>query len=388
MKISNLFNISLFNIKNNKMRSILTMLGLVVGISSVIVLVGIASGASSDVNNQVAGLGTNILTLKISDSDYSFKYEDLDSLLDINNVDSYSPYKSVSSSVSRNNTTSSNTSIIASDQNYLDVTGYKLSSGRKISIIDIENKSKVCIIGSDTAETFFSLADPLGETIKIDGDKYTVIGVLEESGGTIGSNIDSAVIIPLTTANYLGVDTSINNIYIKVNDESIIDYTISNIENFVRQTLQISTDYFSVTSQSSILDAMEEINDTFVILLGGIASISLIVGGIGVMNVMLVSVSERTKEIGIRKSLGAKRIDILLQFLIEALILCLLGGLFGIIFGLIIGYASTIFDFTFTYSNNVILLSVTVSLLIGLFFGIFPAYKASSLNPIDALRSE
>ncbi len=388
MKISNLFNISLFNIKNNKMRSILTMLGLVVGISSVIVLVGIASGASSDVNNQVAGLGTNILTLKISDSDYSFKYEDLDSLLYINNVDSYSPYKSVSSSVSRNNTTSSNTSIIASDQNYLDVTGYKLSSGRKISIIDIENKSKVCIIGSDTAETFFSLADPLGETIKIDGDKYTVIGVLEESGGTIGSNIDSAVIIPLTTANYLGVDTSINNIYIKVNDESIIDYTISNIENFVRQTLQISTDYFSVTSQSSILDAMEEINDTFVILLGGIASISLIVGGIGVMNVMLVSVSERTKEIGIRKSLGAKRIDILLQFLIEALILCLLGGLFGIIFGLIIGYASTIFDFTFTYSNNVILLSVTVSLLIGLFFGIFPAYKASSLNPIDALRSE
>lgn len=389
MKINNLFKIAFKNIKSNKMRSILTMLGLVVGIASVIALVGIGQGASSDVTSEVSSLGTNIVTLKINDSDYSFNYEDISDFLTVDNVVSISPLKNVSATISRNTTSSSNTSIIASDQYYLDIMNYTLDMGRNISIIDIENNNKVCIIGSETAETYFNMSNPINETIKIDGDNYTVIGVLKENGSSsFGTDIDSSVIVPFSTLMYLGSDKSINNLYIEIEDEDKSDMTINILENYVRSKLQISTDYFTVSSQSSMIEAMSNINNTLSLLLGGIASISLIVGGIGVMNVMLVSVSERTKEIGIRKSLGAKRKDILLQFLIESLILCLLGGIIGIIVGMIAGEVASLIEYSFTSSGFIILLSASISLLIGLIFGIFPAYKASLLNPIDALRSE
>jgi putative ABC transport system permease protein len=204
----------------------------------------------------------------------------------------------------------------------------------------------------------------------------------------MGSNIDDMIIIPFTTAKYLGSDTSISSLYIKVEDDNKIDTTISLIENYIENTLGITTDYFSVSSQDSMLSTMDDINNTMSLLLGGIASISLIVGGIGVMNVMLVSVTERTREIGIRKALGAKRIDILLQFLIEALVLCILGGIIGIIFGLAIGNLIGKMGYTFTPSLGIIILAFLSSALIGTIFGIFPANKASKLNPIEALHTD
>lgn len=388
MRCKNILKISFSSIKSNKLRSILTMLGLVVGIASVIVLVGIGRGATTNVTSEVASLGTNILTVSINDGDYSFNYNELDNFLELYNVSSISPYKRISSTVSRGTTTSSNATIIATNNNYLDITNVELNEGRDISIIDIENKSKVCIIGKELAETLFSMVDPLMETIKIDGDNYTVIGVLKESGTSNGTDIDNLVMIPLSTSTYLGEDKTISNLYVKIEDDNYSEQTINIIENHIRETLQISTDYFSVSSQSSVLDAMESIENTMSLLLGGIASISLVVGGIGVMNVMLVSVSERTKEIGIRKSLGAKRKDILLQFLSEALMLSLIGGISGILSGLLIGNGASLIGYTFICSNEIIILSFSVSALIGVVFGIFPAYKASLLNPIDALRSE
>lgn len=189
----------------------------------------------------------------------------------------------------------------------MDVTNLTISSGRLLSQIDLENNSKICLLGNDIAETLFSLSNPVGQSIKIDGDNYTVVGVLTKVGSSMGSNIDDMIIIPFTTAKYLGVDTSINSLYIKVSDESKIDSTETLIENFIQSTLGITTDYFSVTSQDSMLNTMDSINNTLSLLLGGIASISLIVGGIGVMNVMLVSVTERTKEIGIRKAIRSKK---------------------------------------------------------------------------------
>lgn len=370
------------NIKSNKLRSILTMLGLIVGVSSVIILVGIVKGSTTSVLDEVSSLGSNILRVNIT-SDYNIKLDDLNKLEKENNIESISAYKNINATISKNSITSSKTSLIAVDNNYLDISSLSLKKGRNISIIDIENKNKVCILGSNAAETYFSLSNPINETIKINNEEFTVVGILEESDTT-----DDTIILPITTIKYLNVDTSINNVLIKVEDTSNIDKTINEVENSIRSNYQISTDYFTVTSSTSILDSMSNITDTLSLLLGGIASISLIVGGIGVMNVMLVSVTERTKEIGIRKSLGAKKKDILYQFLIESLILCIIGGAIGILLGVSIGYILTLFGISYTLSLDVIILSVSVSLLIGLIFGIFPAYKASSLNPIDALRSE
>lgn len=387
-KLINILKVSLKNIKNNKLRSSLTMLGLIIGIASVIILVGIGSGASTNVQSQVQSLGTDILTAKISSSDTSLAYEQLDSLLKIDNVKAVAPYKTISATVSRGTTSSNKSSIIATNSSYLDVTNLTISKGRIISLIDIENKSKVCMIGIDLASTLFSLTDPIGQTIKIEGDKYTVIGVLTEQGTSMGTDIDNILIIPLSTASYLGTDTSINHLYIKVEDEEKIDTTTTKIENYIKQTLQISSDYYSVSSQDSMLSTMEDVNNTLSLLLGGIASISLIVGGIGVMNVMLVSVTERTKEIGIRKSLGAKKRDILFQFLTEALVLSLMGGLIGVLLGIGIGNFAESFGYIFNSSQSIIILSFSSSAMIGLIFGIFPAYRAAKLNPIDALKTE
>lgn len=204
----------------------------------------------------------------------------------------------------------------------------------------------------------------------------------------MGNNIDNMIFIPITTAQYFDEDTSINNVYIKVKDEEKIDITTTLIGNYIREKLLISSDYYSVSSQSSMLDAMDSINSTLTLLLGGIASISLVVGGIGVMNVMLVSVTERTKEIGIRKSLGARKQDILMQFLIEALVLSILGGMIGVVLGLGVGNIAEKFSFTFTASPSIIFISFFSSALIGIVFGIFPAYRAACLKPIDALRTE
>lgn len=387
-KFKNILNNSIKNIINNKLRSLLTMLGLVIGIASVIVLVGIGDGTSNKISSQVKSLGTDVLTLNIKSNDTSLDYNEVDELLRIDNIDSVAPNKTLSSTISRGDTVSQKASIIATTPSYLDTLGLTISSGRLLSTIDLENYSKVCLIGNDLSQELFGLSNPIGQSIKIDGDNYTVIGVLTTMGSSLGNNIDETIIVPFTTSKYLGVDTSINNLYIKVSDDNKIDTTTSKIENYIENKLDITTDYFSVSSQDSMLNTMDNINNTMSLLLGGIASISLVVGGIGVMNVMLVSVTERTKEIGIRKALGAKRIDILFQFLVEALVLCILGGIIGIIFGISVGELLAKMGYNFNLSITIIVISFISSGLIGTIFGIFPANKASKLNPIQALHAE
>lgn len=391
-KTISIFKEALKNIISNKLRSCLTMLGLIIGIMSVILLVGIGTGATTNVTSAVKSLGTGTLTVSIdSESDATLEYEQIDELKELNDIDSVAPYKNVSGTVSKDTTTSRGASILATTSEYISVMNLKLESGRLLSNIDLENDSKVCLIGNDLTDTLFEgskIKDIVGQTINIEGDKYTVIGVLTKTGSTMGNNIDSNIIIPFTTAKYLGSDTSINSLYIKVQNEDKIDFTTSQIESYLERTLSITSDYYSVNSQDSMLDTMSDITSTLSLLLGGIASISLIVGGIGVMNVMLVSVTERTKEIGIRKSLGAKRKDILVQFLVESLILCILGGTLGVILGVGIGIILQTFGFNFNTSSGIVIVSFVASSLIGLVFGIFPAYKASKLNPIEALRTD
>ena len=387
-KFWNILKGSFKNILNNKLRSLLTILGLVIGIASVIVLVGIGNGTSNQVNSQVQSLGTNVLTLSIQSSDTSLEYSQLDNLLNIANIESVAPYKSVNSTVTRQGTTSQRASIIATTPDYMNITNLTISRGRLLLQIDIENSSKICLLGNDIAETLFSLSNPVGQSIRINGDNYTVVGVLTAVGSSMGNNVDDMILIPFTTARYLGSDTSINSLYIKITDENMVDNATASIEKYIENTLRITTDYFSVSSQDSMLETMDDINNTLSLLLGGIASISLFVAGIGVMNVMLVSVTERTKEIGIRKALGAKRSDILIQFLIEALVLCLFGGMIGILFGIMVGTVLGKMGYSFNPSINIIILSFVSSAVIGIIFGIFPANKASKLNPIDALHTD
>lgn len=388
MKFYSILKSALKSIMNNKLRSSLTMLGLVIGIASVIILVGIGDGANQNVTNEVKSLGTDIITVSVNSSDTSFEYDNLNELKEVGNISTIAPYKTLNETITKNTTSTSNSTIMAVDNNYLSVTNTNIQEGRTISVIDIDNKSKVCILGSEIATTLFNLSDPIGQTIKIDGDNYTVIGLLETKGSSMGTNIDEMVLIPITSATHLGEDTSIQNLYVKVENEENLNFTINNIKNYIRQTLELSSDYYSVSSQDSVVDTMENVTSTLSLLLGGIASISLIVGGIGVMNVMLVSVTERTKEIGIRKSLGAKKSDILLQFLVESLALSIIGGIIGVILGIVGGNIAESFDLTFNPNNKIIVIAFSSSALIGLIFGIFPAYRASSLNPIDALRTE
>lgn len=387
-KFLNILKVSIKNINGNKLRTILTMLGLIIGIASVIILVGIGSGTSSQVTSQVQSLGADVLTLNISSTDTSLDYDQIDEIKNLQNIESAAPYKTVSSTVTRGDNSSGRASIIATTNEYMDVMNLTISDGRLLSTIDIDNNSKVCLLGSDIAETLFEDDTVVGNKIKIDGDNYTVIGVLTATGSSMGNDVDEMVIIPFTTAKYLGADTTVNSMYIKAENENQIENATTSIENYISTTLGLTTDDFSVSSQDSMLSTMDEVNNSLSVMLGGIASISLIVAGIGVMNVMLVSVTERTKEIGIRKALGAKRSDILVQFLIEALLLCVIGGIIGIILGIGAGNLLGQMGYNFTAETWIILIAFFSSVIIGLVFGIFPAYKASKLNPIDALHTE
>jgi ABC-type transport system, involved in lipoprotein release, permease component len=381
------FGLAIKNIRTNKMRSTLTMLGLIIGIASVIVLVGIGTGSSSQVTSQVSSLGTDILTVSIN-SDKSLKLDDVPDIGKLSGVESVAPYTSVSASVSKGGTSASMVSVIGANENYMDIRNYDLSSGRNLSFVDVDNKSKVCVVGSEVTADLFNGGNAMGQTIKIGGDNYTVIGVLAEQGTSMGTNADNMVLIPITTAKYLSGSSDITSLYIKANSEDVVDFTQMATENYLKSTLDASSDDISVSTQESMLETMSSIQNTLTLLLMGIASISLVVGGIGVMNVMLVSVTERTKEIGIRISLGAKRGDILIQFLIEALVLSLLGGVIGILAGIGIGNAAGLLGLTFAFSINIVAISFGFAVVVGLIFGIFPAYRASHLNPIDALRQD
>ena len=390
-KFISIFKDAIKNIISNKLRSSLTALGLIIGITSVILLVGIGEGATSNVSSNVKSLGTGTLTVSITSEDSSLDYSQVEDIQGLSNVESVAPYKTISATVSKGTTTSNRARVLATTPDYLTVMNLGINAGRKISDIDIDNSSKVCLLGSSLASSLFENSknkDIVGKTINLNGDRYTVVGVLAKVGSTMGTNVDNMLIIPFTTAKYLKGDTTVSTLYVKVENENLIDRTTSVISSYLERTLNITSDDYTVSSQDSMRETAQTIKNTLSLLLGGIAGISLIVGGIGVMNVMLVSVTERTKEIGIRKALGAKRKDILVQFLIEALILCMLGGIIGVALGIIIGLILQTFGFNFEISSVIIAISFASSLFIGIVFGIFPAYKASKLNPIDALRSE
>ncbi len=409
------FTTALSSISANKLRASLTLLGIVIGVAAVISLMAIGRGAQASITSRIESLGTNLVFVRPGASfagGFSFgfgsattlTFEDAYALLDpvrAPDVRAVAPEMNTSAQIvaGRENTF---TQVIGVTPEYESVRNAPIGSGQFISAGHLTNRSEVAVLGPTTAETLFALRDPIGQTIRIDGRQFTVIGVLESLGGTFTGNQDDRVLVPLTTAYYrlsgqrtAQGDITVQSINVQVDEASEIDEATRQIATILRLRHRITEeDDFVISSQEETIETLEDTTNTFVLFLGAIASISLVVGGIGIMNIMLVSVTERTREIGIRKAEGAKRRDILFQFVTEATMLSLGGGLLGVAIGILTSNflnRTNLFGndgFQTVVSGDVAALALAVSAAIGLFFGIYPAIRAARLNPIDALRYE
>lgn len=388
MRVWQSIKMALRSIKGNKLRSALTMLGMIIGVSSVIVLVSIAQGSAQNVTSQITQLGTNLLTINTFGTDLSLTEEKISKLGELDGIKAISPVVSGRVNVKKDRTTSQVT-LTGTNAAYSTVRDTKVKQGRFITDIDNEYRQKIAVIGSDTATTFFGTENPVGQYIQIEGTSYKIVGVLASKGSSMGQSGDNVIIVPLSTGQRLVKSTTINQVYLQGKSEDHMDFVMNEVKLTMASLYPNKSDSYSVTNQQDIMDTMSSVSDTMTMMLGGIASISLLVGGIGIMNIMLVSVSERTKEIGIRKAIGAKRRDVLLQFLIEAVVLSGVGGLIGILTGVSLGkILSSTMDLAVSFSSTVMFGAFLFSLVVGVVFGVFPANKASKLNPIQALRYE
>lgn len=365
------------------------MLGIIIGVASVITLVGVGQGSSQSVTSEIGSLGTNQVTLTVTDTDsVQIEEEHLEQLKKGNAISEVAPVVS-GRAFAKYGENSSQVSITGTTASYLDIRGLSLSQGRFLSDMDDELRQKVVVLGSDTAETLFPRTNPLGENVKINGVSYKVIGVLESIGSSLGNSGDRVIIAPLSTTQRLIQNTTISSVYFTSSSDDMVNIAKFQIQRTMATLFPSLSDSYSVSTQEDLMETMSSVSDTMTLMLGGIASISLLVGGIGVMNIMLVSVTERTKEIGIRKAIGARRKSILLQFLIEAVVLSMIGGLIGILLGVGISELLKLFsNISVANSPSVMLLAFLFSCAIGIIFGVIPANKASKLDPIHALRQE
>lgn len=387
---------ALRSIGANKMRAALTMLGIIIGVMALVVLVSLVDSATSSITSEVSSLGSSLLTVNVTDDKgVPVKLEDLQRWVDEEpSIAAVAPY-ATATATGKYGTESASFNVYGVTPDEYKIQTMQLTMGRFIAGSDVSSNSRVCVIPEGTAEDLIGFKDCLGREISLNGIKYTVVGVLEdeeESLATILSGGMKTAYIPYTSLVRLSTDvgSAISTFYIGAES----GYTLAQAEEVMKSILMErfneDEDAFTISSQNMIEEAMGRISNFLNILLGGIAAISLIVGGIGIMNIMLVTVTERTREIGIRKAIGASRQTILVQFLIEAVVLCMLGCALGIFVSWgILQIVSTITasaSISFHLQGKVVVLSVLFCFLIGVIFGLYPANKAAKMKPIDALR--
>ncbi len=389
----------------NKLRSLLTMLGIIIGVGAVIAMISVGMGVRKNVTDSIASLGSNMLVImpgsanrggvrSAAGSTITLKYDDAEAIRKrVRNIDYVSPTVSGSYQIVYGNQ-NWNSSVTGVTPDYMSIQSLKVQSGSFITESDMSKRNRVAVIGTTVASNLFGTENPVGKNIRVNNAPYKIIGVLASKGqSSMGRDQDDVVIIPLTTAQerMLGI-TYVQSINVQVASQDKMDQAQSEIETLLRQRHRITGDKeddFTVRNLTSLMETMSQTTGMITLLLGSIAGISLIVGGIGIMNIMMVSVTERTREIGIRKALGATFRNIMMQFLIESVVISVIGGMIGIILGCAASMAiSVVGDFSTVITIAPILISFFFSVGIGLFFGIYPARKAAKLDPIEALRYE
>lgn len=405
---------ALSSVGANKLRSGLTLLGIVIGVAAVISLMAIGRGAQQAITANIAALGTNLLFVRPGSTNQggvsggqgsasTLTLDDAYALLDplyAPSVAAVAPELRASGQVvagSKN----TRTQVVGVTPEYQFVRNVPVASGQFVTWGQVDNRSEVAVLGSRVSETLFGFQDPVGQTVRISGRQFKIIGVLKSMGGGAQGLFDDQVLVPITTVYYRLASqrttqggVTVQTVNVQVRSSDAMDSAVQQIATVLRLRHRItSTDDFTVTSQEATIETLQATTNTFVVFLGAIASISLLVGGIGIMNIMLVSVTERTREIGIRKAMGAKRRDILLQFVSEATLLSLGGGGIGVLLGLVLsrllnGRSLGGQTFHTAFSGDIAVLALVVSAAIGLFFGIYPAFRAARLHPIEALRYE
>ena len=387
----------------NKLRSLLTMLGVIIGVGAIITTTSIGEGAKADITERIQTLGANILAVRpgqsmfrgrgSADARRTLTVEDMEALQDRGQTFGYvTPEVSSRAQVKfRNKNT--NTTIVGTSPAYLVTANFTVEKGRFFTELEIRQRDRVCVLGKTVVDTLFETVEPVGQIVKIKNVGFHVVGVMKEKGASGWRNPDDQVFIPYSTAmkRVFGNDY-LSSISVQANNDKLIEAAETELTELIRKQHEIPVNKepdFHIRNQAEFMETLEESSQTFTNMILGIAVVSLVVGGIGIMNIMLVSVTERTKEIGLRKAVGAQRIDILAQFLVESTTLAVLGGILGIGVG-IIGAEGvpSIWGWRTEVSVMYAIVSFIVSAFVGVFFGAYPAWKASKLHPIDALRHE